>query len=84
MAAANNLRVVAFGSLLYVGGELMKRTIHDGSRSYSIEVPNPEPGEGKHAKTEGQKIRRHSANELLEFNRRFQRPIKKLIILKGE
>lgn len=43
----------------------MKRTIHDGSRSYSIEVPNPEPGKGKHAKTVLQKFKRHLRNEKL-------------------
>ena len=42
----------------------MKQTIHDGSRSYSVEVPNPEPGKGKHAKTEWQKIKRHARNVL--------------------
>lgn len=25
-----------------------KRTIHDGSRSYSVVMPNPERGHGKH------------------------------------
>lgn len=25
-----------------------KRTVHDGSRSYSIVMPNPEHGKGKH------------------------------------
>ncbi len=48
----------------------MKRTIHDGSRSYSIELPNPQPGEGKHAKTLIQIIRRHAANQILEGARR--------------
>lgn len=42
----------------------MKRTIHDGSRSYSIAVPDPEPGEGKHAKTAIQAYKRHFRNLL--------------------
>ena len=25
-----------------------KKTIHDGSRSYSVVMPNPRPGQGKH------------------------------------
>ena len=25
-----------------------KKTIHDGSRSYSVVMPNPRPGHGKH------------------------------------
>lgn len=40
----------------------MKQTIHDGSRSYSIEKPNPEPGKGKHAKTSVQAYKRHMRN----------------------
>ena len=40
----------------------MKQTIHDGSRSYSVEVPNPERGEGKHAKTPAQAYKRHMLN----------------------
>lgn len=53
----------------------MKRTIHDGSRSYSIEVPNPEPGKGKHAKTFSQKVKRHARNV-------FERQMR--IMMKGE
>lgn len=45
----------------------MKQTIHYGSRSYSVEVPNPEPGKGKHAKTEAEKLRRHYRNVLLQM-----------------
>lgn len=40
---------------------MMKRTIHEGSVSYSQTLPNPEPGKGKHYKapTKSQKIRRN-------------------------
>lgn len=55
----------------------MKRTIHDGSRSYSIEVPNPEPGEGKHAKTLLQIIRRQARNKLLQEVRKANRAVRK-------
>lgn len=40
----------------------MKKTVHDGSRSYSVEVPNPEPHKGKHAKTPAQAYKRHMLN----------------------
>ena len=40
----------------------MKRTIHDGSKSYSIAIPDPEPGKGKHAKTPMQAYKRHMRN----------------------
>lgn len=40
----------------------MKQTIHDGSRSYSITIPDPEPGKGKQAKTPAQAYRRHIWN----------------------
>lgn len=43
----------------------MKQTIHDGSKSYSITVPDPEPGKGKHAKTYMQKVKRHARNVFL-------------------
>lgn len=41
---------------------MMKRTIHDGSVSYSQTLPNPKPGEGKHYKapTKQQRIRRNA------------------------
>lgn len=41
---------------------MMKRTIHEGSVSYSQTLPNPKPGEGKHyeAPTKVQKIRRNA------------------------
>lgn len=55
----------------------MKQTMHDGSRSYSIEVPNPQPGEGKHAKTLLQIIRRHAANQTLEGARRIKKIIER-------
>ncbi len=42
----------------------MKRTIHDGSVSYSVTIPNPAPGQGKHTKTLDQKARRHLFNRL--------------------
>lgn len=42
----------------------MKRTIHEGSVSYSVTIPNPAPGQGKHAKTPEQKLRRHYFNRL--------------------
>lgn len=37
----------------------MKQSIHDGSVTYSVTVPNPSPGTGKHAKTREQAARRH-------------------------
>ena len=45
----------------------MKKSIHDGSVTYSVTVPNPAPGEGKHAKTLEQIIRRHSRNQFRTF-----------------
>ena len=42
----------------------MKKSIHDGSVTYSITVPNHAPGEGKHAKTPDQILRRHSRYQL--------------------
>lgn len=40
----------------------MKKSIHDGAVTYSVTVPNPAPGEGKHAKTPAQIRRRHIRN----------------------
>lgn len=42
----------------------MKKSIHDGAVTYSVTVPNPAPGEGKHAKTPVQIRRRHIRNEI--------------------
>lgn len=42
----------------------MKKSIHDGSVTYSVTVPNPAPGEGKHAKTTAQIFRRHMLNQI--------------------
>lgn len=56
----------------------MKRTIHDGSRSYSVEVPNPEPGKGKHAKTSWQAYKRHMLNVIRNIG------VEKAIEKKGE
>lgn len=56
----------------------MKRTIHDGSRSYSIEVPNPKRGQGKHAKTPAQAYKRHMLNVIRNIG------VEKAIEKKGE
>lgn len=57
----------------------MKLTIHDGSsRSYSVEVPNPEPHKGKHAKTPTQAYKRHMLNVIRHIG------IEKAIKKKGE
>ena len=40
----------------------MKKSIHDGAVTYSVTVPNPAPGEGKHTKTTVQIRRRHFRN----------------------
>lgn len=42
----------------------MKKSIHDGAVTYSAAVPNPAPGEGKHAKTLKQIFRRHIRNKI--------------------
>lgn len=42
----------------------MKKSIHDGAVTYSVTVPNPAPGEGKHAKTLKQILRGHIRNEI--------------------
>lgn len=39
-------------------GDTYKKTIHDGSVSYSVTLPAPEAGRGKHAKTAKQDNRR--------------------------
>jgi len=41
-----------------------KETIHDGSVSYPVVRVAPPPGEGKHAKTPAQAVRRHYFNQL--------------------
>lgn len=41
----------------------MKKSIHDGAVTYSVTVPNPAPGKGKHAKTLKQIFRRHILNK---------------------
>ena len=48
----------------------MKKSIHDGSVTYSVTVPNPAPGEGKHAKTPAQILRRHIRNQIIRSIRR--------------
>ena len=45
----------------------MKKSIHDGAVTYSVTVPNPAPGEGKHAKTPEQIRRRHIRNEIKQI-----------------
>lgn len=42
----------------------MLKTIHDGSVSYSIRIPNPPDGKGKHTKSLKQRLRRHSLNRI--------------------
>lgn len=44
----------------------MKKSIHDGPVTYSVTVPNPAPGEGKHAKTPIKAYRRHIRNMLMK------------------
>ena len=45
----------------------MKKSIHDGAVTYSVTVPNPAPGEGKHAKTRAQILRRQFRNKVIQF-----------------
>lgn len=45
----------------------MKKSIHDGAVTYSVTVPNPAPGEGKHTKTTVQIRRRHFRNQIKQI-----------------
>lgn len=45
-------------------GDTYKRTIHDGSVSYSVVMRAPENGLGKHTKTVEQILRRQSCSAL--------------------
>lgn len=51
-------------------GDTYKKTIHDGSVSYSVVTPAPESGFGKHTKTVKQIIRRRFCSALA---RKFKR-----------
>ncbi len=45
-------------------GDTYKKTVHDGSLSYSVTMPAPEGGLGKHTKTVKQIIRRQFCSAL--------------------
>lgn len=55
----------------------MKKSVHDGSVTYSVTVPNPRAGEGKHAKSPVQALSRHIR---YQYSRAFKLDISKLDI----
>lgn len=56
---------------------MLEEINHAGSVTYSVTVPNPAPGEGKHAKTLVQALSRHIR---YQYSRAFKLDISKLDI----